>query len=75
MYLKFGKYCDLFVVTHVSFVQIHETFGISVFDFYCRNAFLKLKKLAVKCSGRDTVNLFFYLLQNKMQDLALKQCS
>lgn len=51
MYLKFGKYCDLFVVTHVSFVQIHETFGISVFDFYCRNAFLKLKNLQLSVLG------------------------
>lgn len=40
--LNVFKVCDLFLWLMFLFVQIHETFGISVFDFYCRNAFLKL---------------------------------
>lgn len=51
MYLKFGKYCDLFVVTQVFLfvgVQIHASFGIKLFDFYGRNVgcFLKIYPLA-----------------------------
>lgn len=56
--LNVFKVCDLFVVTHVSFCSNTWNVWNQCVWFLLQKCFLKIK-LAVKCSGRDTVNLFF----------------